>query len=139
MKNIAFSKAWVIVFCSIAGLTSSSNAGERASGEDLEHRNYITDGVDRPLTIRNNAHWKIIAKDISSPIAVTCDHKQNVYIADDWKRCVYKFAPNGSKTIWWQGKGNQLPTRLAIDADDNLYVADKQGGTVHMVTFVQKI
>jgi DNA-binding beta-propeller fold protein YncE len=82
---------------------------------------------------RGYAHWKIIAKDISSPIAVTCDHKQNVYIADDWKRCVYKFAPNGSKTIWWQGKGNQLPTRLAIDADDNLYVADKQGGTVHMV------
>jgi outer membrane protein assembly factor BamB len=128
MNTIAFPKKLVVAFCLIAGLTIT---GKAFAGKD-EGWNYITNALDKPLVTRNNAQWKIFARDIPSA-AMTCDHKRNIYVADDYNRCIYKFAPNGSKTIWWKGKGNQLPSGLAIDADDNLYLAEREGGAVIMV------
>ncbi len=75
---------------------------------------------------------------LGGPIGLAFDSKQNLYIADNQQNVVFKMQPNGTMTVFagsgvrgFSGDGGPAtaaalmePKAVAVDAADNVYIAD---------------
>jgi arylsulfatase len=89
---------------------------------------------------------------IRAPRGVVFDRQGNLFFSDCWNHRIRKITPEGivstlagggptgetAKVIWRDGTGSQArffaPCGMAIDGDDNLYVADAENHRIRKIT-----
>lgn len=83
-----------------------------------------------------------------APAGLAIDGTRNLYVADSDKNRVYKVTPAGRMSLFagngakeYSGDGGQavnaglaLPSYLAVDSGNNLYIADTDSNVIRMVT-----
>jgi DNA-binding beta-propeller fold protein YncE len=64
---------------------------------------------------------------LRSPNGIAVNHFGNIYVADGFNHCVQELAPDGTFVTEWRGPepGFYGPRRVAIGADDLIYVVDQ--------------
>jgi sugar lactone lactonase YvrE/tetratricopeptide (TPR) repeat protein len=67
------------------------------------------------------------AVDLSNPTALAFDHSGNLFVADHAAETIFKFTPNGTRTIFVTGVRLSDGNGLAFDAADNLFVLSPSG------------
>ena len=73
------------------------------------------------------------ARVMGAPHQVTTDSMLRVIISDPDLRAVHVFDPNGKTSfsiLGDQGRRLHLPAGVAVDAEDNIYIADSEAGMV---------
>jgi DNA-binding beta-propeller fold protein YncE len=73
------------------------------------------------------------ARVMGAPHQVTTDSMLRVIISDPDRRAVHVFDPKGQTSfsiLGGQGRTLQLPAGVAVDAEDNIYIADSKQGMV---------
>ena len=73
------------------------------------------------------------ARVMGAPQQMTTDSKLRVIISDPELRAVHVFDPSGKTSfsiLGDQGRRLQLPAGVAVDAEDNIYIADSERGVV---------
>ena len=73
------------------------------------------------------------ARVMGAPHQVTTDSMLRVIISDPDLRAVHVFDPKGKTSfsiLGDQGRRLHLPAGVAVDAEDNIYIADSEGGMV---------
>jgi DNA-binding beta-propeller fold protein YncE len=73
------------------------------------------------------------ARVMGAPHQVTTDSMLRVIISDPDLRAVHVFDPNGKTSfsiLGDEGRRLQLPAGVAVDAEDNIYIADSEAGMV---------
>ena len=86
------------------------------------------------------------AAQFSQPFGVVVDSKDNIYVADKWNNKIRKITPDGNVSTF-AGSGNQSlddgvgaaasfyrPGGMAIDSNDNIYVADTWNNSIRKIT-----
>lgn len=80
------------------------------------------------------------------PIAVACDSKNNIYVADTYNNAIRKILPNGEVTTfvgdgragYKDGDGRtariNTPLSLSMDMYDNLYIVDSKNKAIRKVS-----
>jgi streptogramin lyase len=64
----------------------------------------------------------------TGPEGMSVDGAGNLYVADDTDNVVYKFSPDGTRTVF--ASGLNAPSDVAIDAAGYVYVANTNEGTI---------
>ncbi len=73
------------------------------------------------------------ARVMGAPHQVTTDSRLRVIISDPDLRAIHVFDPNGKTSfsiLGDQGRRLQLPAGIAVDVEDNIYIADSERGVV---------
>ena len=68
---------------------------------------------------------------LQSPSQVTTDSTRRLVVSDPGRRAVHVFDPAGKTSFTIQGGGQrrlQLPAGVAVDGEDNIYIADSERG-----------
>ena len=102
---------------------------------ELPDRNIcISDQVNKALVIvdRDGNVLKTIAKPIGhksySPLSLACDSMGNILSADENNDCVYIVSQKGDfRELVGNTHGIKEPWSLAVDCDDNLWIAQRNG------------
>jgi DNA-binding beta-propeller fold protein YncE len=106
--------------------------------EDLEppaHATKIARATSKLASIRDNLVTLTYgrARVMGAPHQVTTDSMLRVIISDPDRRAVHVFDPKGKTSfsiLGGQGRRLQLPAGVAVDAQDNIYIADSERGMV---------
>jgi sugar lactone lactonase YvrE len=67
------------------------------------------------------------APELKNPTALAFDHSGNLFVADDAVSTIFKFAADGTKSIFVTGIRLSMGNGLAVDASGNLYVLSPSG------------
>jgi len=65
--------------------------------------------------------------ELKSPTALAFDHSGNLFVADDGLTTIFKFAADGTKSIFVTGIRLSMGNSLAVDASGNLYGLSPSG------------
>jgi sugar lactone lactonase YvrE len=65
--------------------------------------------------------------DLTNPTALAFDHSGNLFVADHAAETIFKFTPDGTRSIFVTGVRLSDGNGLAVDAADNLFVLSPSG------------
>jgi len=65
--------------------------------------------------------------DLNNPTALAFDRSGNLFVADHAAQTIFKFAPDGTRSVFVTGIGLSDGNGLAFDAADNLFVLSPSG------------
>jgi sugar lactone lactonase YvrE/tetratricopeptide (TPR) repeat protein len=65
--------------------------------------------------------------DLNNPTALAFDHSGNLFVADHAAETIFKFTPDGTKSVFVSGVRLSDGNGLACDAGDNLFVLSPSG------------
>src|SRR5438093_2459531 len=65
--------------------------------------------------------------DLNNPTALAFDHSGNLFVADHAAKTIFKFAPDGTRSVFVSGVRLSDGNGLAFDAADNLFVLSPSG------------
>ncbi|MGA2903754.1 MAG: 6-bladed beta-propeller [Candidatus Korobacteraceae bacterium] len=99
------------------------------------HATEIAQPPSNLASIRNKVVTLVYgrARVMGAPQQVTTDSQQRVIISDPELRAVHVFDPKGKTSfsiLGSQGRRLQMPAGVAVDAEDNIYIADSEQGMV---------
>lgn len=80
---------------------------------------------------------KKIPLGINAPSGIVFDQSGNLYIlstSSSSSNSIYKLTPSGNLSVFVTGINNVNTTGMAIDANDNIYVANKSTKNIHKIT-----
>jgi len=111
---------------------------QRRIVEDFEPPAYATNVVQPKSSVANMRDAVVTAvygpgRVMGAPHEVTTDSMLRVIISDPDLRAVHVFDPSGKTSfsiLGDQGRRLRLPAGVAVDAEDNIYVADSERGLV---------
>jgi tripartite motif-containing protein 71 len=97
---------------------------------------YVTSWYDKAVyKFDSSDHFLTSWGGFSSPIGVTVDHNNNVYVADVGSNNIKKFSTSGTliATIGTAGSGDgqfSYPMYIGVDSSNNIYVPEQDGQRV---------
>ena len=65
--------------------------------------------------------------DLNNPTALAFDHSGNLFVADHAAETIFKFTPDGTRSIFATGVRLSEGNGLVFDAADNLFVLSPSG------------
>jgi DNA-binding beta-propeller fold protein YncE len=144
-KRIRPGYSAILLLCGIATLTTvavSQEDNRQPTAPDLKFVRAFSsprdikvahDILNRTLDIVAGPADPVSRVDtLKTPVAVTTDLNQRVFVADTGAKAVHMFDFNHSKYAQVDAAGNRLndPVALATDAQNNLYVVDQIGRSI---------
>ncbi|HCN79432.1 MAG TPA: hypothetical protein DIT13_19895, partial [Verrucomicrobiales bacterium] len=146
----------VTTFAGTAGLAGASNGTGAAArfnypigiARDSDGNLYVTESNNNTLRkITPGAVVTTLASFFNNPYHPAVDSAGNVYVPQPNRHTIIKVTPAGVKSVFAGTDGSSgaadgtgaaarfnIPTGVAVDSDDNVYVADYNNHTLRMIT-----